>query len=90
MASMSVQGLTHYRCATPNGLQRAIAQSGKVTLAAFGHIAKAFCLPWLLALAMLGALGALLAKCARGSLAQRLAAGLFTFEDAGALTLTHE
>jgi len=45
-------------------------------IATFSHVAKAFRLPWLLALPMLGALGALLAKHARGSFAQRLIAGL--------------
>jgi len=45
-------------------------------IATFGHIAKVVSLPWLLALPMSGALGALLAKHARGSCAQRLIAGL--------------
>jgi hypothetical protein len=45
-------------------------------IATFGHIAKAFRLPWFLALPVLGALGAWLAKRARGSSAELLTAGL--------------
>lgn len=45
-------------------------------IATAGHIAKAFRLPWLLPLPVLGALAALLAKRAHASRAERLIAGL--------------
>lgn len=45
-------------------------------IATAGHIAKAFRIPWLLPLPALGAVGALLARQAHASLAQRLIAGL--------------
>ena len=45
-------------------------------IATFGHIAKAFRLPWFLALPILGALGAMLAKRAQASRAERFLAGL--------------
>jgi hypothetical protein len=45
-------------------------------IATAGHIAKAFRIPWLLPLPLLGALGALLAKRAHASRSERLIAGL--------------
>jgi hypothetical protein len=45
-------------------------------IATAGNIAKAFRAPWMLALPVLGAVGALLAKRARASRAERLIAGL--------------
>ena len=45
-------------------------------VAIYGHTAKAFRVYWLLAMPLLGALGAMLAKRARASRTERLIAGL--------------